>query len=221
MHSRPRRPSVELEAGRDYEIGVEYYQGMGEAAIKFGWGAVKDSEAAKIAGECDAAIVCVGFNQNTEGEGHDRPFELPSDQVDLIRQVAEANPKTIVVINSGGGVAWDGWLDKVPALLQAWYPGQEVGRAVAEIIFGDVNPSGKLPATFEAKAEDNPTFPYYHIKADNKTPYTEGVFVGYRGYDKNNMQAPILLRSRAFVHDLQIRQPAHYPARQGRRPHVR
>lgn len=178
---------VELEAGRDYEIGVEFYQGTGDAAIKFGWGAVKDSEAAKTAAECDAAIVCVGFDRHSEGEGHDRPFELPSDQVDLIRQVAEANPKTIVVINSGGGVAWDGWLDKVPAVLQAWYPGQEVGQAVAEIIFGDVNPSGKLPATFEAKAEDNPAFPYYHIKTDNKTPYTEGVFVGYRGYDKNNV----------------------------------
>jgi len=185
---RTKTAILELEAGRNYEIGVEYYQGMGEAAIKFGWGAVKDSEAAKIAAGCDAAIVCVGFNQDTEGEGSDRPFELPSDQVDLIRQVAEANPKTIVVINSGGGVAWDGWLDKVPALLQAWYPGQEVGRAVAEMIFGDVNPSGRLPATFEAKAEDNPTFPYYHIKTDNKTPYTEGVFVGYRGYDKNNVK---------------------------------
>jgi beta-glucosidase len=73
-------------------------------------------------------------------------------------------------------------------VLQAWYSGEEVGRAVAEIIFGDVNPSGKLPATFEKRLEDNPTSPYYQIKDNNKTPYTEGIFVGYRGYDKKKVE---------------------------------
>lgn len=157
-------------------------------------------EAAQLARQADVAVVCVGFNQRprgrehernaglTEGEGHDRSFELPDGQADLIRAVAVANPRTIVVINSGGGVAWAGWLDQVPAVLQAWYSGQEIGRAVAEILFGDVNPSGKLPATFERRAEDNPTYPYYHLSDDHKTPYTEGIFVGYRGYDEKKVE---------------------------------
>ena len=157
-------------------------------------------DAVKLAKEADAAVVCVGFNQRqrgadrdrnrglTEGEGHDRPFALPAEQTELIEAVADANRHTIVVINSGGGVAWDDWLDDVPAVLQAWYPGQAVGQAVAEILFGVVNPSGKLPATFERRAKDNPTFPYYHLKADNKTPYTEGIFVGYRGYDEKGIK---------------------------------
>ncbi|MGD0744838.1 MAG: glycoside hydrolase family 3 C-terminal domain-containing protein [Verrucomicrobiota bacterium] len=158
------------------------------------------AEAVQLARQADAAVVCVGFNQRargadrdrnaglSEGEGHDRSFGLPAGQAELIRAVAAANPRTIVVINSGGGVDWAGWLDRVPVVLQAWYSGQEIGRAVAEILFGDVNPSGKLPATFEKRAEDNPTFPYYHIKENNKTPYTEGIFVGYRGYDENHIK---------------------------------
>lgn len=185
---RTKTAEILLEAGRKYDVRVEYYQTAGEAEISFGCAPVNHSEVVELAKSCDAAIVCVGFNQNIEGEGFDRPFELPAEQVALIRQVAEANPRTIVVLNSGGGVAWDGWLDKVPAVIQAWYSGQEVGQAVAEIIFGDVNPSGKLPATFEKEAKDNPTYPYYHIKENHETPYTEGVFVGYRGYDKDNVQ---------------------------------
>lgn len=158
------------------------------------------ADSVALAKQADAAIVCVGFNQKPknpdrhnkaglyEGEGSDRTFELPPGQEKLIRAVAAVNPHTIVIINSGGGVAWAGWLDQVPAVLQAWYSGQETGRAVAEILFGDVDPSGKLPATFEKRAEDNPTYPYYHIKADHKTPYTEGIFVGYRGYDENQVE---------------------------------
>ena len=147
-----------------------------------------NDEAVKLARQADVAVVCVGFNSELEGEGHDRPFGLPEGQTNLIRAVAAANPRTIVVLNSGGGVAWAGWLDKVPAVLQAWYSGQESGRAVVEILFGDVNPSGKLPATFEKKLDDNPTTPYYHLgKEDHRSPYGEGIFVGYRGYDEKNI----------------------------------
>jgi beta-glucosidase len=145
-------------------------------------------EGVQLAKQADATVVCVGFNSRNEGEGHDRAFDLPAGQTNLIRAVAAVNPHTIVVINSGGGVAWSGWLEKVPVVLQAWYSGQASGRAVAEILFGDVNPSGKLAATFEKKWEDNPTAPYYHLRADNKTPYTEGIFVGYRGYDEKNVE---------------------------------
>ena len=162
--------------------------------------ATDTNEAVQLARQADAAVVCVGFNQRprdrehdrnlglSEGEGHDRTFELPAGQTDLIRAVAAANPHTIVVINSGGGVAWTEWLNEVPAVLQAWYSGELGGLAVAEILFGDINPSGKLPATFEKRAEDNPSFPYYHLREGDKTPYTEGIFVGYRGYDEKKIE---------------------------------
>jgi beta-glucosidase len=169
----------------------------GSIKVSFSTNAVK---AVQLAKQADAAVVCVGFDQRPtdleldrhegliEGEGHDRPFELPAGQVELIRAVAAVNPHTIVVINSGGAVAWAGWLNKVPTVLQAWYSGQESGRAVADILFGDVNPSGKLPATFEKRWEDNPCFPYYDLCKGNKTPYTEGIFVGYRGYDEKKIE---------------------------------
>jgi beta-glucosidase len=142
-----------------------------------------------------------------ETETHDRPFDLPAAETNLVQSVAAVNKHTIVVINSGGSVAWAGWLDKVPAVLQAWYPGQSGGQAVAEIIFGDVNPSGRLPATFEKNFEDNPTSPYYHVRENKKrpgsdvtypaTPYTEGIFVGYRGYDEKKIEPQF-----AFGHGL-------------------
>jgi beta-glucosidase len=168
---------------------VEYFQGAGDAIISFAWKpAIPLSDMMKDAKKYDAIVYCAGFNPSTESEGSDRKFELPADQVASIRALAQANPHVIVVLNSGGGVAWNGWLDRVPAVVEAWYSGEQIGRAVAEILFGDVNPSGKLPATFEKRWEDNPSSPYYHINDNSKTPYTEGVFVGYRGYDKNKTE---------------------------------
>jgi beta-glucosidase len=170
------------------------------------------AEAVALAKRADAAVVCAGFNWRSEGEDYDRPYDLPAGQVEFIQSIAAANPRTIVVLNSGGGVNWSNWLDRVPAVLQAWYPGQQGGRAIAEILFGDVNPSGKLPATFEKRLEDNPSMPYYRefydsktserstadyatISADyyskpvyQKTYYTEGIFVGYRGYDEKKIE---------------------------------
>jgi len=141
--------------------------------------------------QADVAVVCVGFKPGLETEGRDRTYALPKGQMELIRDVAAANPRTIVVLNAGGGVDWQGWLDKVPVVLHAWYPGQEGGRAIAEILFGAVNPSGKLPVTFEKRLEDNPSEPCYLREADlkaKKAVYGEGLFVGYRGYDRNKIE---------------------------------
>lgn len=176
---------VDLEE-REYDLRIDYYQALYGAMISFNWKLISmDLDAIR---DADAVVYCAGFNQGSEGEGFDRPFELPIEQVYGIQELAKANPRVIVVLNSGGGVAWEGWLENVPAVLEAWYPGQEVGRVVAETIFGDVNPSGKLPATYEKRWEDNPSAPYYNINDNGKTPYTEGIFVGYRGYDKNNIE---------------------------------
>jgi beta-glucosidase len=114
---------------------------------------------------------------------------LPPGQDELLTRIASLNKNTVVVLTSGGAVDMNTWIDRVPALLQAWYPGQEGGRALAEILFGDVNPSGRLPVSFEKRWEDNPSHDhYYPTPGTNRIEYQEGIFVGYRGYEKNNMK---------------------------------
>jgi beta-glucosidase len=180
--ARPDVATKFLEAGRTYRLRVEYKNsGGGGAVAQFGWASLKVPDVIR---QYDAAIVCVGFDNGNEGEGFDRTFELPDGQDDLVRDVAKKNPHTIVILNSGGNVDMHRWLDKVPGLLHAWYPGQEGGNAVAEILFGEVNPSAKLPATFEARESDNPAFKSYPSDGGGEhVHYDEGIFVGYRGYD--------------------------------------
>ncbi len=143
-------------------------------------------DAKKLAAKSDVVVIAVGFAPDSEGEGADRTFRLPPGQDELIQEMAAANKNAIVVLTSGGGVDMSDWLDRVPALLQVWYPGQQGGKAAAEILFGDVNPSGRLPATFERHWEDNPVHDsYYPAEGTTRVVYKEGVFVGYRGYEHN------------------------------------
>jgi beta-glucosidase len=176
-----------LRTGLTYDLKVEYYNSTGPAIAQVGW-SLNTADVTGQARLADVAVVCVGFDASSEKEGSDRPFALPDAQVDLIKTVAAANPNTIVVINSGGGVDMRPWLDAVPTVIQGWYPGQEGGTALGEILFGDVNPSGKLPATFEKRWEDNPSYAYYQSTDGVAIYYTEGVFVGYRGYDQNQIE---------------------------------
>jgi beta-glucosidase len=148
---------------------------------------IVNPRAVELARKADAVVIEAGYTQDSESEAGDRTFALPYGQNELIREIAAANPKTIVAITSGGNVDSQAWIDKVPAVLESWYGGQEAGKALAEILFGDVNPSGHLPATFERRAEDNPTFANYYPEGDSKkVEYKEGIYVGYRGYEKNN-----------------------------------
>ena len=145
-----------------------------------------ESDAAKA----DAVVYCAGFNSKLEGEGHDRPFELPSEQIAQIDSLAALNPNLVVIVNAGGGVDFNPVLAKAKAVLMAWYPGQQGGRAVAEILSGKVNPSGRLPITVEKRLEDNPVFNNDYCNTERlwnspeRVTYFEGVFVGYRGYDR-------------------------------------
>jgi beta-glucosidase len=149
---------------------------------------VVNAQAIAMAARADVVLVQAGFAQESESEGGDRTFALPYGQDELIAAMAKANPKTIVAVTSGGNVDSRSWLSSVPALLETWYGGQEGGRALAEILFGEVNPSGHLPVTFERNPEDNPTFPnYYPEEGQKKVTYREGIFVGYRGYEKNKI----------------------------------
>jgi beta-glucosidase len=116
-------------------------------------------------------------------------FVLPPRQDDLNNQIAAINKNTVAVVTSGGGVDMTPWVDHVPGLFQAWYPGQEGGTALAQLIFGDTGPSGKLPITIERRWEDNPAHDTYYPKgADKEVAYTDGVFVGYRGYDRSGVK---------------------------------
>ena len=129
------------------------------------------AEAKKYASQSDVVVVCVGFDETTEGEGHDRTFNLPWGQDALIQTMAAANPHTIVTLTGGGGVDTAGWLDKVPVLLHTWYPGQEGGTAVAEILFGKHDPEGKLPVTFDRSWPESASYRWYYPKAPNTTSY--------------------------------------------------
>ncbi|KAA8893835.1 glycoside hydrolase superfamily [Sphaerosporella brunnea] len=143
------------------------------------------AEAARIAASADVAIVVVGLDAEWESEGYDRQsMNLPKDgnQDRLVAAVAEANPRTIVVNQSGTPVTMP-WADDVPAILQAWYQGQEAGNALADVLLGQASPSGKLPVTFPKRLEDNPTYHNWPGE-DRRVIYGEGLFVGYRHYDR-------------------------------------
>jgi beta-glucosidase len=157
--------------------------------LKFGiiqHDAVVSAEAKKMAASAEVVVLAVGFDADSEGEGADRTFHLPPGQDELVRQIAAINKNVVLLMTAGGAVDMTPWLDSIPVVLQTWFPGQEGGTALAEILFGDVNPSGRLPVTFERRWEDNPVHDsYYPSESSKQVVYKEGVFVGYRGYEHN------------------------------------
>jgi beta-glucosidase len=185
--------TLSLEA-RPYKVVLEHRGRSYWLGGRFGLGIVRHGEIVDagdkaLAARADVVVLAVGFDFESESEAADRTFRLPPGQDELIQEIAGANKNTIVVMSSGGGVDTNLWLGRVPALVQAWYPGQEGGTALAEILSGDVNPSGRLAATFEQRWEDNPAHDTYHPPAGTqKVEYREGVFVGYRGYQKKNVK---------------------------------
>lgn len=183
--------TMPMEANQEYDIRLEYYENAGDAVIVFA--AYEESidfrGAEEMAARADAVVLSVGFDASLEGEGFDRPFGLPKEQEQLIRIVSRVNPNTVVVLNAGGNVDMRSWLPQVKALVHAWYPGEKGGYALAEILFGDVNPSGKLPVSFEKRWEDNPVYPFYYDPDGNKrVSYGERLGLGYRYFDRANVK---------------------------------
>lgn len=177
-----------LREGRRYDLELEYSR---EGASLLG-GLRLDCQppiaedllerAVEAAAQSDAAILFVGLNDAWESEGHDRAdMELPGRTVELIEAVAAANPNTTVVLNAGAPISLD-WIDRVPALLDMWYPGQECGNAVCDVLFGDLNPAGRLTTTWPIRLEDTPAFASYP-GSNGAVHYQEGLLVGYRHYD--------------------------------------
>jgi beta-glucosidase len=146
------------------------------------------SEAVDAAAHADVAVVVVGRSSKLEAESFDvKTMDLPAGQDELIQAVEKANPRTIVVLNTGDPVTMTKWIDKTPALLDMWYGGQEGGHALAAILFGDANPSGKLPVSLPKRFEDSPA--YGHYPGENlKVDYAEGIYVGYRYFDTKKVE---------------------------------
>ncbi len=141
-------------------------------------------EAVALAAKSDIAVVVVGMDKDYEGEELDPPsLYLPGDQDKLIQAIAAVNKNTIVVLNNGSPILMDRWIGKVPGLVEAWYAGQETGTALADILFGDVNPSGKLPDSLATRREDYSDSGSYPGNGTTVN-YTEGLYVGYRHFDK-------------------------------------
>ncbi len=157
-------------------------------------------EAVLVAGVADAVIFVGGWIHNYDQtvwggtafdmEGKDKTnLKLIYGQEELINRIAKANPKTTVVLMGGSNVEMKNWMDHVPAILQAWYPGMEGGNALAKIIFGETNPSGKLPMTFANTHKEYPSHAVGEFPGkDLRVNYAEGIYVGYRYFDKQNLE---------------------------------
>ena len=195
QYGKELRVEVELEGGRSYPIKMEYwYKGdsrFRSAGIGHEPPLSKNpiNDAVKLAKKSDVVILVVGLNKEWEAEGFDRvDMKLPGDQNELVEKVIKANKNTVVVLNAGSPVEMP-WVEKARSIVQLWYNSQEQGNALADILFGDVNPSGKLPTTFPVRLEDNPAYINYPGE-NSKVKYGEGLFIGYRYYDRKDV-APL------------------------------
>ncbi len=180
---------VKLSAGRAYDMAVEYHFNGGYSQVKLGWnipGYHPIEEAVRIAKEADAVIVFAGLSDHFESEGFDRDhLNMPQQDV-LVMAVASANPNTVVVLQTGSPVNINAWNRLAAAIVQAWYGGEEGGRAIAEVLLGKFNPCGKMPFSYIGSRNDSPAMDGYRdtgLVAD----YKEGIYTGYRYLDKQHL----------------------------------
>ncbi|MCL4548568.1 MAG: glycoside hydrolase family 3 C-terminal domain-containing protein, partial [Bacteroidetes bacterium] len=182
---------VEMTEGKVYKVKVEFYENGGDAIAMLGWklpGEDLMTEALNAAKKSDVVLLFAGTSQNYESEGRDRDnLSLPNNQDELIQKIAEVNPNTVVVLQNGSPVLMNEWINKVKGIVEAWFPGVEGGNAIADVLLGDYNPSGKLPVTFPKRWEDCSAYKTYKQK-DSVTVYDDGIFVGYRHFDKNKIE---------------------------------
>lgn len=188
----------EMQAGERCQITIEYSSATPEPipmrALRFGAHRVLGEQdiaaAVQAASDADLALVFAGLNAEWDNEGLDRnSLELPQRQNELIARVAAANPRTVVVLQTGSPVTLP-WLDAVPAVLQAWYPGQECGNSIADVLLGAAEPGGRLTQTWPLRESDSVAFgqPLNYPGQDGHVRYDEGLLIGYRHYQQRGLQ---------------------------------
>lgn len=180
---------ISLNGNSCYDLELEYFNDSGISEIKLGWeipGEDLIAEAVEVAKKSDMAVIFAGLSDHFEGESRDKDFLVLENQDRLINAVRKVNPNTVVVMMTGTPPVMEAWVDDVPAIIQAWFGGQEGGNAIADILLGNANPSGKLPSTFYVDKEDAPGLRNYRDE-NLKSVYNEGIFVGYRFLEKNSI----------------------------------
>ncbi len=182
----------EFEADRLYDIKIEFYENIGTCRVRFGLAPVEGGdelqEAVEVAKDADMVVLNLGMAKNYEGEQRDRDYlELPPMQLELLNEVLKVNKNVVVVLNNGSAILMEDWNDRVPAIVEALYPGEQGGKALAQILFGEINPSGKLPFTIMKKWEDHAAAKTYPGTKEIAN-YSEGIFMGYRHFDKENIE---------------------------------
>ena len=183
---------VWLHAGRTYHLKVDYFNAIALAQMEFGYRLMASrpmfsaADLKRIA-RADAVIACVGFGPKYEGENQDRGYHLWGSQNRILRRVANLNKRTIVVVNAGAGIGMSSWIHKVAGLVYAWYPGESGNTAVAKIIFGKIDPSGRLPDTFSRHWRNEPAYGTFPA-VNNVMHFTSGIYTGYRWYDKMHIK---------------------------------
>ncbi len=191
-----------LVTGKTYRIKVEYVSGSGKSYCALSW-KTPDKKASdqfkaekNLARKSDVAIVVLGINKSIEMEGRDRTtLELPADQQQFIQDIYKANPKTVVVLVAGSSLAINWIQEHVPAIVDAWYPGEQGGNAIADVLFGDYNPAGRLPLTWYQSTIDLPAFDDYEVFNNRtymyftgKPIYPFGFGLSYTNFGYSNIQ---------------------------------
>ncbi len=186
-----RNYTVQLEEGKLYKIKMEYYEDGGGAVAVLGWNKPGNNlfdEAIASAKKADQVLLFVGTSDQIETEGRDREdLALPNGQDELIAKVAEVNSNVIVILTTGAPVVMDKWLSKVSGVVEMWFAGTEGGNAIADILLGNSNPSGKLPVTFPKRWEDCSAYPTFRT-FPARTYYADDIYVGYRHFDTKNIE---------------------------------
>ena len=184
--------SIELEAGKEYQLQAEYYDNRDYAIAKLQWKVPQAGkatrldlygEAGKAVSECETVVAVMGINKSIEREGQDRyDIQLPADQREFLQEIYKVNPNIIVVLVAGSSLAVN-WMDEhIPAIVNAWYPGEQGGTAVADVLFGDYNPAGRLPLTYYKSLDELPPFDDYDITKGRTYKYFKGDVLYPFGY---------------------------------------
>lgn len=189
--TRKKSVVVKMEEGKLYKIKMEYFEDGGGATAILGWKMGKENfleDAVELAKKSDCVLLFVGTSSNVETEGRDRDnLVLPAGQDELISKVAEVNKNVVVVLTTGSPVLMNNWIDKVKSIVEMWFAGSEGGNAIADVLLGNYNPSGKLPITFPKRWEDCSAYPTYK-KLAAREYYSDDIYVGYRHFDKYNIE---------------------------------